>query len=129
MQTDESTIICMIFGLNKNTIQYIIFRAIHFKILFFSPDTPGNVQKCESRWFWAAANIQLQAGGTCDRKLEIPHFSVTLAEATKIQLYKHRHWMYTYFNFSDLGDDSHWSMKCTVSCHGPYRGHATPWYT
>jgi hypothetical protein len=27
-KTDESTIICMIFGLNKNTIQYIVWRFI-----------------------------------------------------------------------------------------------------
>jgi len=112
----------------NNIKYYIIFRAIHFEILFFILCTPGTVQNCESRWFWAAANIQLHAGDICDRKLQTPHSSVTLAEATKIQLYKHGHWMYTYFNFSGFGDESHWSMKCIVSCHGPYRGHATSWY-
>jgi len=84
--------------------------AIHFTILFFISGTPGTVQNYESRWFSAAANVQLQAGEICDRKMQTPHFSVTLAEATRIQSYKHGHWMYTYFNFSDLVDDSHWSM-------------------
>jgi len=34
LQTDESTIICMIFGLNKNTIQYNTIYDVAHKHLF-----------------------------------------------------------------------------------------------
>jgi len=32
LQTDESTIICMLFGLNKNTMQYIVWAMTPFFI-------------------------------------------------------------------------------------------------
>jgi hypothetical protein len=99
----------------NNIKYYTIFIAFYIEILFLhrAPVELYRIVKSEDSEQQQTFSYRQMI---CDRKLQTPHFSVTFAQTTKIQLYIHGHWM-TYFNFSDCGEDSPWSLKRTVSCH------------